>query len=60
MNDAPVIATGRNKRKLVKTDLKNYNSTEGNRETLNYYFNLTQTILTAQAVGRAYPCFYYG
>lgn len=29
MNDAPVIATGRNKRKLVKTDLKNYNSTKG-------------------------------
>jgi hypothetical protein len=32
MNDAPVIATGRNKRKLVKTDLKNYNSTKGTTE----------------------------
>ena len=32
MNDAPVIATGRNK-KMVKTDLKNYNSTNGNTKT---------------------------
>lgn len=54
MNDAPVIAPGR-KIKTVKTDLKNYNSTIRQYKTLNSYFNLALIILTAEAVGRAYP-----
>jgi len=41
-------------KKMVKTDFKNYYSTKGNTETLTGYFNLAQTILTAQAVAKAY------